>query len=169
MKAQEDSSHKLIDNLKHDVEELQRRLLQPDSRSQELLLEMEGLKDSLHELNGTFQKALEEMKNDDLGKLLKTLSEKVETLAGQNETIAKGMVALADKLDGSTPPRMASPPPFAPPRMVQHTMGPPQMFAQPRMAPRSTEQLSPPPSLGEMSEPVMDLPPPPPGGKKGLF
>ena len=163
-----DSSQHLIENLKKDVEVLQRKLTQPDAQSQELILEIESMKDSVHELNIIFQKALEEVKSDDLGKLMKELTKNITTLIDQNETIAKGMIALSEKVDrAASSGRMGQMPPR------QHNMGPPQMGGtMPRVAPR--------PAMPSFSSPTdafaaasgaagkgMDLPPPPPGGKKG--
>jgi C-terminal processing protease CtpA/Prc len=160
-----DSSQHLIENLKKDVEVLQRKLTQPDAQSQELILEIESMKDAVHELNIIFQKALEEVKSDDIGRLIKDLSKNIGTLIDQNETIAKGMIALSEKVDrAASSGRM----PQMPPR--QHSMSPPPQMGgnMQRMAPRpSMPSFSSPTEAYASASRGMDLPPPPPGGRKG--
>lgn len=144
--------HQLLQDLKYDVESLKKKLTHPDRKAEELILEIESLKDSIHELTLIFQKALEETKDENLTAVVKTVNERMEAVVSQNETIAKGMIAISDKLEDWM--NHASAKPAAP--SVQHTMGPPPM-AGPRMAPM--------PSMGGMP------PPPPAPGKKrtGLF
>ena len=152
--------HSLIVDLKHDVEALKKKLSQPDTKTHELILEIESMKDAVHQLNVIFEKALKEMKDEDLGKTFQTLTEKLNAVAAQNETIAQGMVALSDKLDSFMGRPMARP--AAPSMPVQHTMGTPAMPG--RMAPR--------PEMSMPSEPAGFPPPPPgPGNRKrvGLF
>ena len=48
--------HQLLADLKYDIEALKKRLSQPDSKMQELILEIESLKDSIHELNTVFKR-----------------------------------------------------------------------------------------------------------------
>ena len=92
--------HKLLADLKYDVEALKKKLMKPDAKANELILEIESMKDSTHELTVVFQRALEEMKGDeDFSKTIKNLNEKITTLVSQDETIARGMVALSDKVD----------------------------------------------------------------------
>lgn len=159
----------LIVGLKHDVEALQKKLAHPDAKMHELILEIESLKDAVHQLNAIFEKALKEMKEEDIMKTFHAISEKVNTMSVQNETIAQGMVALSDKLDtfmtrtlGSRVAASGS----APAMPVQHTMGTPMMPG--RMAPRPEVSM---PSM-PASEPA-GLPPPPPGPSSrkrvGLF
>ena len=156
--------HKLLSDLKYDVEALKKKLSEPDNKANELILEIESMKDSVHELNIVFGKALQDMQEEDLGKTVKQLLDKLTTVVSQNEIIAHGMVAISDKLEGfmhqqsltkptSTLHHQASITP------VKHTMGPP-------IEPES--RIAPPPPMGNR---VMDFPPPPPAGKKrkGLF
>ena len=165
--------HQLLADLKTEVEALKKKLTQPDTKANELILEMESMKDSIHELNTIFQKALEQTKEEDLSKVIKIISQKLETVVAQNETIAKGMIAISDKLEdfmasqtGAVPLRTA---PMSSP--VQHTMGMPQMRGS-RMAPPLQME---PPSFAEPEFPsAMESggppPPPPPGaGKKRLI
>ena len=53
--------HQLLSDLKYDVEALKKKLTQPDNKINELILEIESLKDSIHELNIVFEKALQEL------------------------------------------------------------------------------------------------------------
>ncbi len=155
--------HNLIVDLKHDVEALKKKLSQPDTKAHELILEIESLKDAVHQLNIIFDKALKEMKEEDLSKTFHTLMEKVIMVAAQNETIAQGMVALSDKLDNFMGRPMSGRPVQGMPSMqVQHSMGAPSMPG--RMAPRQEMSMAP--------EPAGFPPPPPsPSSRKrvGLF
>lgn len=153
--------HSLIVDLKHDVEALKKTLSHPDNKAHELILEIESMKDAVHQLNAIFDKALKEMKEEDITKTIHALTEKLNAVANQNETIAQGMVALSDKLDnfmGRQMSRQAAPS-MSP---VQHTMGAPMTVG--RMAPR--------PEMNMPSEPA-GFPPPPPGPanrkRVGLF
>jgi len=181
--------HQLLSDLKYDVEALKKKLSQPDTKMQELILEIESMKDSIHELNTIFKQVIEETKTEDPHQDIKTMREKMETVLSQNETIARGMVAISDKLEDfmghskpvptNQPPGLAkgivaeSPtiaPSAGPTMSGQHTMGPPQMPGS-RVAP-SVGINEQPPNLGE---PSMDFPPPPPGNggakkkRVGLF
>ena len=128
---------------------------------------------------------MEDTKVEDPAKEIKVMKEKIETVQSQNETIARGMIAISDKLEDfmnknsapksipiqkpiqvSVPQQsMAPPPPRGLP--IQHTMGAPQMPGMRTAPPLSFDDA---PGLGE---PSVDFPPPPPsaGGKKrvGLF
>ena len=147
--------HQLLQDLKFEVEALKKKLLQPDAKSSELILEIESLKDSLHDLQELFRKALEENKGDDLGMVVKVLREKVEAVISQNETIAKALLAISDRLDEVVTKQVLRPV-VAP---AQHVMGMPEMPGPARMAPRPQFSNS------------MDIPPPPPSidKKRGLF
>ena len=156
---QEHLPHSLIADLKHDVEALKRKLTQPDTKSHELILEIESMKEGVHQLNAIFGKALKEMKEDDLTKMFHSLVEKVNIIANQNETIAKGMVALSDRLDELSGKQNI---PTKPAMPVQHSMGAPPAMG--RMAPRPEMAMPPADSGG--------FPPPPNANRKprvGLF
>ena len=58
--------HQLLSDLKFDVEALKKKLTQPDAKINELLLELESVKDSVHDLHTIFQKALEEVQGGEL-------------------------------------------------------------------------------------------------------
>ena len=148
--------HKLLEDLKYDVEALKKKLSQPDAKMNELLLEVESLKDSIHELNGIFRKAIEETKGEDPANVMKLVDEKMQAVVSQNETIAKGMVAISDKLENFMNKQSG----VATGGPVRHSMGGSQPHQGARMAPRPQMEV---PS-------GMDLPPPPPNkGKRGIF
>ncbi|MBT3297928.1 hypothetical protein HN385_03325 [archaeon] len=155
---------KLIEDLKYDVEALKKKLNEPDAKSNELILEIETLKDSVHELNNIFQKALEETKEEDVFKSIKVLNERIDAVVTQNETIAKGMIAISDKLDefmnkgqGSMSPRSQMGP--------NPSIGPaPSNFpgpSAPRMAPPEIAQNA--PSIDD--DGGVPLPPGPPSSE----
>lgn len=188
MSDNEDLPLHLLQELKDEVDVLRKKLLQPDAKAQELILEIESLKDSIHELTGVFQKALEETKEENVGVLLKTINERLEAVVSQNETIAKGMLAISDKVEdfisrqrmgavtvGISPTMPGMPtamsasagPGLSGMATPQQTMGFPSLRG-PRMAPL--------PEAGsrELLEPDLTeegVPPPPPGPRKrmGLF
>ena len=170
--------HQLLSDLKTEVEALKKKLTQPDAKANELILEIESLKDSVHELNVVFEKAMEEMKDEDAGETLKTIKEKLETVVTQNETIARGMIAISDKLEdfmkkqSVTPPAAQVRPSFPTPSYgqqmppIRHDMG---------MPASGPSRIAPIP-MAITAEDEDNLPPPPPSfdsGKKrnlgGLF
>lgn len=166
--------HQLLADLKSEVEALKKKLTQPDAKANELILEIESLKDSIHELNTVFQKALEQSKEEDLAKVIRIISQKLDTAVTQNETIAKGMVAISDKLEDfmASQGQMRAGPIPVPMGAPQHSMGAPQMLGS-RMAPPL--QMESPFSESDYSSPIgtetVPPPPPPPGsaGKKKLI
>lgn len=171
--------HQLLADLKYEVEALKKKLTQPDAKVNELILEIESLKDSIHELNVVFEKALQETKEEDISKIIRTINERMEAVVSQNETIAKGMIAISDKLDdfmqkqsGKTEMQrpgiapggfMMSPPPLSPSLYGQERTMAPRPESAPFTPPSSFDSS---PSFGKMP------PPPPPSSKKmrtGLF
>ena len=68
--------HKLLADLKDDVELLRKKLNQPETKINELILEIESMKDSIHELNTVFAKALEDTNEEDPHKTIKILENK---------------------------------------------------------------------------------------------
>ncbi|MBI2112047.1 hypothetical protein HYT52_00735 [Candidatus Woesearchaeota archaeon] len=174
--------HQLLQDLKFDVESLKKKLTQPDAKANELILEIESMKDSIHELNDVFKKALDETKGESISSTIKELKEKIDNVVDQNETIAKALISISDKLDNFMDgQRQAKSMPRPVP--VQHTMGPPGMPMPGRMAPppEMPRQMSMPPMqpMGGMSlsngmpmpPPTVPVPPPPSPGlkRKGLF
>lgn len=155
--------HQIVADLKYDLEALKKKLSQPDTKANELILEIESMKDAVHELNVVFEKALQEMKEEDVSKTFQALLGRLDVVVSQNETIAKGMIAISDKLDdfmGKPGGRM---PAVLPGTSTQHTMGMPTPLG--RMAPR-------PEAMSIASSPVDFPPPPSPAGRKprvGLF
>src|SRR3989339_1885576 len=91
--------HKVLEDLKEDIESLKKKLSEPESATQELIAEMEDLKTTIKELNTVFKEALQDIKEEDSAKLLAILQNKVTSVVTQNETIARGMIAISDKLD----------------------------------------------------------------------
>jgi len=154
--------HKLLEDLKYDVEALKKKLSQPDAKMNELLLEVEGLKDSIHDLNEIFKKALEETKGEDPANMMTVVSEKLQAVVAQNETIAKGMIAISDKLEDFMNKQSGlSPRPPVGGAPIRHNMSGPQPYP-------GTARMAPPPQMDVGND--MDLPPPPPGNKRrGLF
>ena len=139
--------HQLLEELKGEVEVLKKKLMEPDAKAQELILEIESLKDSVHDLYDLFQKALDITKGENISSTIATLKEKVEAVIKQNETIARALLTISDKMD-------QQPKPFSPPT-ASFPMSPPSLPGA-RMAPRPEMPL------------MNDFPPPPPR-KKGLF
>jgi len=112
---------KMIEELKYDIEALKKKLMAPDKAAEELMAEIADLKEEIKELHNIFQETLTDIKEEDSAKLLKTMENKIETVNTQNETIARGMVAISDKLEdfmtkSQGPTRMMP---------VQHTAIPP--------------------------------------------
>ena len=165
--------HKLLSDLKFEVEALKKKLTRPDAKANELILEIESMKDSIHELNVIFEKAMDEMKDEDSSKSLKNIKEKLNTVITQNETIARGMIAISDKLEEFMKSNARKPVTPIPvysqqSQSIQHTMGPPSP---------GPSRVAPTPMPVTASVDMNDnFPPPPPkmGGSKkrklgGLF
>jgi hypothetical protein len=149
--------HQLLSDLKDDVEALKKKLTKPDSKMNELILEIESMKDSIHDLNTIFQKALEDTKDEDVYKSVQSMQNRMDDVVAQNETIAKGMVAISDKLEDFMHKNQT--PPSIHPQMnvpVQHTIGVPNMGgARTAPPPKMESEMGLPPSPG-------NFPPPPP-------
>jgi len=158
--------HKLLEDLKFDVEALKKRLTDPDTKSNELILEIETLKDSIHELNIVFKDALEETKEEDVFKSIQLLNERLDAVVTQNETIAKGMIAISDKLEDF----MSKGKPPMGPRPIKQSVVTPSPNSNgapvptPQGPPMNPAGMPPSPGPG-------DMPPPPPSNnkRKGLF
>ena len=91
--------HSLLEDLKYDVEALKKKLQEPETKTNELILEIESLKDSIHELHEVFKKALDTTADEDVFAAVKNLNERIDAVVTQNETIARGMIAISDKVD----------------------------------------------------------------------
>ena len=126
--------YQLIEDIRYDIEVLKKKLSEPDDKINNLILEMDAFKQSIHELNDIFRAALRESKDEDI------LKNQMSALLKQNETLAAGIIALSDKMD--TPhPAQSAPKPMAPP-----------MQQMPRMPkPRMPEPMPPPPLPGKRS------------------
>ena len=155
--------NQLLSGLKEDVDSLKRKLAKPDAKAEELILEIESLKESIHELTAIFQKAVELTKEEDLSK---TIKDRLDAVIRQNQTIARGMVAVSDKVDEfvtrKTSTLQLSTPPLSAPPPVRHVLGQPPMMS--RMAPMPTAHTG-------MDDLQLPPPPPPANGRKrqGLF
>lgn len=145
--------HQLLEELKSEVELLKKKLMEPDAKAQELILEMETLKDSVHDLQEIFQKALDISKGEDISGTITALKEKIEAVVKQNETIARALLTISDKFDQQAKLSAQALPPSS--SAPSFSMGPPPLPGS-RIAPRPEMPL------------FNDLPPPPPR-KKGLF
>lgn len=164
---------KLIEDLKYDVEALKKKLNEPDAKANELILEIETLKDSVHELNNIFQKALEETKEEDVFKSIKVLNERIDAVVTQNETIAKGMIAISDKLDefmtkGQGPSPALNVPPRSQMGPNPGMAPPPSNFPgpAPSMGPADIAKSAPMPPTGNNDDGGIPLPPGPPSTPK---
>ena len=159
--------HQLLQDLKYDVESLKKKLSEPDAKSNELILEIESLKDSIHDLHLIFQKALEEMKSEgDVTSVIPQLKKQLDMVVSQNETIARGMIAISDKVDNwmQKGPAARSETPVVQMPPMQHRIAPPPMM-------RGPSRVAPPMQMPSMPGPG-DFPPPPPSPgrrKVGLF
>lgn len=164
--------HQILEDLKEEVEALKKKLSQPDTKTQELILEMESLKDALRDLQDVFHKALELSKGEDVTQTVSSLKEKIEAVVHQNETIAKALLSISDKLEEGVARKVsAMPSPSAAPASSYPVgMGLPQLPGQ-RTAPRPMSMPSMFPSAAPAPMPVSDFPPPPvpPMKRKGLF
>ncbi|MBI2572657.1 hypothetical protein HYV86_02245 [Candidatus Woesearchaeota archaeon] len=166
--------HQILEDLKFEVEALKKKLAQPDSKINELILEIESLKDSIRDLHTIFTKTLDEVKEEgDIGKIVPAIKEQLDAVASQNETIAKGMIAISDKVDEfiskSSSPQPSSSPTTGPIDMPFSGVG---SFGSMPMS-RGPSRMAPPMQMdnGFASSPS-DLPPPPPrpgaGARRGF-
>ncbi|MFH1683143.1 MAG: hypothetical protein ABIA37_05085 [Candidatus Woesearchaeota archaeon] len=129
--------HKLLEDLKYDVETLKKKLSEPEAAGQELIAEMEDLKTTIKEMNNVFKEALQDIKEEDSAQLLAALQNKIQAITSQNEVIARGMVAISDKLEDFMGKHQT-------PLPVESRIPPPSnnMFSAPPVTPGS---LPPPP------------------------
>jgi len=160
--------HKLISDLKFDVEALKKKLTQPDAKANELILEIESLKDSIHELTTIFQKSLETIQGEgDITKTILVLNQRLDTVVTQNETIAKGMIAISDKLEDFMSKNVSSNnvETVTPATPTQHSMGMPSITGGP-------SRMAPPPITGSGNPQMRGMAPPSPPSKakrQGIF
>lgn len=81
----------LVETLEKEVKALKEKLFQPDSHIQELIIEMDGLKEEIKQLKEIFKKALEATGEES--------SLNLEKLFEQNEKVAQAILAMNDKLE----------------------------------------------------------------------
>ena len=167
--------HKILSDLRYDIDALKKKLTQPDAKINELILEIESMKDAVHELTSIFQKSLDEIKQEgDVTKTIAAIKEKLDTVLTQNETIAKGMIAVSDKVDDfvagapgvtQSPGMSSRPAAFSNNPAMPPMMGPPISHGPARMAPPPQMGFSGMSSAGSGELPESDegdFPPPPP-------
>ncbi len=180
--------HKVLHELKDEVEALKEKLSQPETPSEQLTEGMNDLRTSIDTMQQVFMTAIDYMKSDDegfsVGKTLQKLGDKLESIELQNKQIAKGIVTVADMLEEHrmTHKAPAMPPPKMPPR--NGSFGPPPRPTPTGIGPDVGDPfgpdlgnpMQPGPSQvrpGMSAPPIAGAPPPPPSaspaGKKGLF
>ncbi len=168
--------HKILADLRDEVQALKDKLSKPEEPQKELLASIAGLQKSIAQLQGVFQGALQEMKTEEdsahEGKAHQDILARLIEVSGQNTQIAKAIVAIADMVEEMNR-KMSVPRPAPPQRMMSPPRSPP--FPQPlpaideppfpedlqQQAPRMPSRMPLPPRRGP------DLPPPP--EKKRLF
>lgn len=158
--------HKILEDLKDDVEALKKKLSEPETATQDLIAEIEELKTTLKELHNLFKEALQDIKEEDSAKLLAALQNKIEAVTTQNETIARGMIAISDKLEDFM---RRSPSPSLLPSPLSRISPPPASLSPPGPYPSPVSRIAPPPRLGAPPSPPpfppmppSRVPPPPP-------
>ena len=178
--------HKVLKDLKGEIEQLKDKLSEPETPTDQIVSSMDDLKKSITSLQQLFATAIEYMKSDEegfaIGKSLQKLSDRLDAIEAQNKQIAKGIVTVADMLEEEMDNRKMSKPlqkpaapipsPFsepaplrAPPASPPPSMGPPGL--PPLGAPPGN---SAPPPLGAPAAPTaLGVPPPKPKGKEGIF
>ncbi len=163
--------HKLLSDLKDEVQGLKEKLDQPSLRSDMISTILE-LKASLKQLQGVIQTAIDAVGKEENDPMLSELKAKMSNLEQQNTQIAQALVTIADlvenmnkKMEGSPPPRPAPPPlrPLPPRPPQPQRMAPPPPRPAPRQPPMG---MPPPPPPFEANEPPFGMPPP---EKSGLF
>lgn len=166
--------HKLLSDLKDEVQGLKEKLDQPSLRSDMISTILE-LKASLKQLQGVIQTAIDAVGKEENDPALTQLQAKMSNLEQQNTQIAQALVTIADlvesmnkKMEGSPPPRPVPPPlrPLPPRPPQPQRMAPPPPRPAPRQPPMG---MPPPPPPFEANEPPFGMPPPPPPEKSGLF
>ncbi len=139
--------HKLMQDLQTDVELLKKKLTEPETKMNELILEIETLKDSIHELTTVFDKALSDTKDEDVYSTITQLNNRLDSVITQNETIAKGMIAISDKVED----------------FVSNSTG---GKANQAVSVPNTSQVAPGQMIPPTEAPAPTMPPPPPTTKK---
>lgn len=162
--------HSLLEDLKYDVEALKKKLQEPETKTNELILEIESLKDSIHELHEVFKKALDTTADEDVFAAMKNLNERIDAVVTQNETIARGMIAISDKVDqfiASSHAGSARPTAVASNAAVPQASGMPSHTMQMSARPAQHSTIPPAPSMGNPSAVgASGMPAPPPSPAK---
>lgn len=170
--------HKILSDLKDEVQGLKEKLDQPSLRSDMISTILE-LKASLKQLQGVIQTAIDTVGKEENDPILGELQAKMINLEQQNTQIAQALVTIADlvenmnrKMEGSAmmPPPRAAPPQLRPlpPRQPQRMAPPPPLAPRPMPRRPPMGMPPPPPPPFEANELPFGMPPPPPE-KSGLF
>jgi hypothetical protein len=93
-----------LKDLKNDLDKIKKNPFITKSSGTELKSSIDGLKDSLSQMIGIFEKAsdnmtMEEKEERMISRQIKPLFAKVDKIVAQNETIAEGLVTIADKTE----------------------------------------------------------------------
>jgi hypothetical protein len=147
--------HKILSDLKDEVQGLKEKLDQPSLRSDMISTILE-LKTQLKQLQNVIQTALDTIGKEEADPTLKAVTElqtKITNIEQQNAQIAQALVTVADLVENLN--KGAMPRPQLRPMPPSSMMAPPRMPPPPNMPPR---RMPPPQSR----QPPMGLPPPPP-------
>src|SRR3989338_5660759 len=126
--------HKILADLRDEVQALKEKITQPEAPSKELTATISSLQSSINQLLTIFNTALTSVKDEpnvqqDVRMLVQSLNSRLSNLERQNEQIAKALIAFSGILerhetDGKEPR----------PIMPMDMQGMP--YASPRMPPR---------------------------------
>lgn len=111
--------HKMLEELRSEVEKLKKNPYADSGSSKSLLEAMDKLRESINELIEIFKSAHDDMiqnEGSDSG-----LGKKVDRLAEENKKIAHGIVSLAEMIKRDKP----AAPPISPPPVQRRVMPPP--------------------------------------------
>lgn len=156
--------HKIVSELKKEVDELKRNPLGTTSTGQDLQASMNALAHSINDLLQLFKDATEQMHVEEkdshvFTKRLDPMLDKLDTIIEQNQTIAKGILAVADMLKEHLKhkPRFGPGPslPTSPP-MQMSSQNPFAAFGGPGM---SVPRVPPPPVRPSYAQPFPEFNP----------
>lgn len=167
--------HEEVIRLRREVEDIKTHPFGSAKEGKELLKAINRLSESMDNMTGLFQEAAEQMKLEEreaelIGKKLDPLFEQMNDLIEQNRKIAKGIIAVADMVKGSSSmpmPRAAPQPIRVEPSPLPRSPLPPGMQSRGPLSAAGVPPPMPPPA----GRPGPGMPPPPPekSKKKGLF
>lgn len=128
--------HKILADLRDEVQALKEKIAQPEAPSKELGNAITTLQSSIKQLLDIFSTALTNIKEEpnaqqELRILIQSLNGRLSNLERQNEQIAKALIAFSGILD-DVKRHEAEPRPMNMPMGMQQGM----LYTQPRMPPR---------------------------------